>query len=44
MRAMNLFMVMFCAWRASIHLRGADAHVKAYEAWIARAKEFEARS
>lgn len=44
MRSANRIMGLFCTWLAGIRLRRADAHVRAYEAWIARAKEFEAQS
>ncbi len=44
MKSANRIMVVFCAWRAGIRLRRADAHVRAYEAWIARAKGWEAHS
>jgi len=44
MKSANRIMRLFCTWRAGIRLRRADAHVRAYEAWMRRAKEFEARS
>ncbi len=44
MKSANRIMGLFCAWLAGVRLRRADAHVRAYEAWMRHAKEFEARS
>jgi len=44
MKSANRIMGLFCAWRAGVRLKRADAHVRAYEAWMRRSVAFEARS